>query len=99
MLIVLFLHTPNSLPPIAQRTAAVAILMIVWWVTEAIPIYVTAFIPVALFPLFGVLSSSETTQNYGHDYVLMLFGAFLLAKAIEKQHLHKRIALSIIMLL
>jgi len=85
--------TPSELSPEAHKTAAVASLMIVWWITEAIPIYATAFLPVVLFPLLGILPSSETTKNYGHDYVLMLLGAFILAKGIEKQNLHKRISL------
>ena len=79
--------------------AAVAFLMIVWWITEAIPIYITAFVPVALFPLLGILDSATTTLHYGHDYVLMLLGAFILAKGFEKQHLHSRVALNVVLLL
>lgn len=99
MLLLLFIPTPEGLSPEAHKTAAVAILMIVWWITEAVPVYITAFVPIVLFPFFGILTSAETTQNYGHDYVLMLLGAFILAKAIEKQNLHKRLALNTINLL
>ncbi|NHF61117.1 SLC13/DASS family transporter [Flavobacteriaceae bacterium TP-CH-4] len=98
-LVVLLAPLPNGLPEEGQKTAAVAILMIIWWVSEAIPIYITAFLPVALFPFLGIMTSTETTKNYGHDYVLMLLGAFILAKGIENQRLHKRIALSTIKLL
>ncbi|BFP40144.1 SLC13 family permease [Flavobacteriaceae bacterium GF1] len=66
--------------------------MIVWWVTEAIPIYITAFLPILLFPTLGILNSAETSVSYGHNYVLMLLGAFILAKGIEKQMLHRRLA-------
>ncbi|WP_422079350.1 SLC13 family permease [Ulvibacterium sp.] len=98
-LVILVLPNPAGLSLEGKRMAAIALLMVVWWVTEAIPIYVTAFLPVVLFPLLGVLDSAETTKVYGHDYVLMLLGAFILAKGIEKQDLHKRIALRIIGLL
>ena len=79
--------------PAAKNAAGVALLMTVWWVTEAIPIYATAFVPLALFPLLGILPAEETAANYGHNYVLMLLGGFFLSKAIEVQQLHKRIAL------
>lgn len=98
-LVILVLPNPAGLSLEGKRMAAIALLMVVWWVTEAIPIYVTAFLPVVLFPLLGALDSAETTKVYGHDYVLMLLGAFILAKGIEKQDLHKRIALRIIGLL
>lgn len=98
-LAILILPTPASLSLEGKKMGAIALLMIVWWVTEAIPIYVTAFLPVVLFPTLGILNSAETTKVYGHDYVLMLLGAFILAKGVEKQDLHKRIALRTIGLL
>jgi len=98
-IVLLLLPTPDGLAPEAHKTTAVAALMIIWWITEAIPIYITAFLPVVLFPLLGILTSAETTKNYGHNYVLMLLGAFILAKGIEKQQLHKRISLLTIGLL
>ncbi len=94
--IVLLVPFPEELSPEAQKTAAVAVLMIIWWISEAIPIYMTAFLPIVLFPLFGIMTSAETTQSYGHDYVLMLLGAFMLAKGVERQGLHKRLALATI---
>ena len=99
LLLILALPSPGGLSPEAQKLAAVTALMVVWWITEAIPIYATAFVPVALFPLLGIMDSRSTCINYGHDYVLMLLGAFILAKAIERQQLHRRIALNIISLL
>lgn len=98
-LTILFLPTADGLSPEAKKMAAITILMVIWWITEAIPIYMTAFVPVVLFPLLGILGSRETTANYGHDYVLMLLGAFVLAKGIEKQNLHSRIALNVITVL
>jgi sodium-dependent dicarboxylate transporter 2/3/5 len=70
--------------------------MAIWWMTEPIPIYVTAFLPMVLFPLLKVLPAGETAVNYGHDLVLMMISGFFIAKAIETQNLHKRIALVLI---
>ncbi|MDP3313129.1 SLC13 family permease [Lutibacter sp.] len=80
----------------AKGAAAVVVLMSVWWVTEAIPVYVTAFVPLVLYPPMRILSPADTAANYGHSYALMFLAVFFLAKAIETQNLHKRIALSII---
>ncbi|REE01532.1 SLC13 family permease [Marinoscillum furvescens] len=85
-----------EMPPLAQRTAAVAVLMVFWWLGEVIPIYMTAFLPAVLFPLLGIHSAAELSGMYGHSYVLMLLGAFLLAKAIECHDLHKRLSLAIL---
>ena len=93
------LPSPEGLSPVGQRAAAVAVLMAVWWMSEAIPIYATALVPLALFPLLGILPASITAQNYGHNYVMMLLGGFFIAQAIEHQGLHRRMALGVIRLL
>ena len=93
LLLFLLLPTPEGMQPKAMRAAGVALLMAVWWVTEAIPIYATAFVPMVFFPMLGVLDSETTAANYAHNYVLMLLGGLIIAKAIEAQNLHKRIAL------
>ncbi len=92
----LVIPPPEGMTREAAKTSAVALLMICWWIGECIPIYITAFIPVVLFPLLGIATSAETTRNFGHDYVLMLLGGFMLAKGVEQQGLHKHIALSIL---
>lgn len=88
--------TPEGLTPQGKYVAAVTLLMASWWITEAIPIYATAFVPLLLFPLLGVLNAKQTAANFGEPMVLMFFCALIVAKAIESNHLHKRIALLII---
>jgi len=92
----LIIPPPGGMSREAWNAAAVAILMAIWWITEAIPVYATAFLPMALFPLMKVLPAGETAINYGHDLVLMMIAGFFIAKAIESQNLHKRIALVLI---
>ncbi len=94
--IIVALPTPDGMSPEAKGAAAVVVLMSIWWITEAIPVYVTAFIPLVLYPPMNILSPSATAANYGHNYALMFLAVFFLAKAIETQNLHKRIALTII---
>ena len=95
-LLMLSLPTPKGLQPMAMRAGAVTLLMAIWWITEAIPIFATALVPMVLFPILGILDASSTAVNYGHNYVLMLIGGFFIAKAIERHELHRRIALVII---
>jgi len=92
----LLLPVPAGMTAAARNAAAVVLLMAIWWITEAIPIYATALIPMVLFPLLKILPAGETAISYGHDLVLMLISGFFIAKAIEAQNLHKRIALVLI---
>lgn len=96
LLTLILIPAPEGMKPEALRALGVALLMAIWWITECIPIYATAFVPIALFPLLGILDAGTTTENYGHNYVLMLLGGFFLAKSIELSGLHKRVALYII---
>ncbi|WP_138433279.1 SLC13 family permease [Winogradskyella algicola] len=82
----------------ADVVIAVAFWMIIWWITEAVSISVTALLPLFLFPLFKVMPMDEVGANYGSPIVFLFFGGFVLALALEKVNLHRRIALSIIRL-
>ncbi len=81
-----------------DKVIAVAVWMIVWWVTEAISISVSALLPLILFPLLKVMPIADVGANYGSPIVFLFFGGFVMALALEKVNLHRRIALNIIKL-
>ena len=75
---------------------AVALWMVIWWITEAVSISVTALLPLILFPLLKIMPINDVGANYGSSIVFLFFGGFVMALALEKVNLHKRIALNII---
>ena len=94
--LVKFFYNPEELSNEGLSILASTLWVAIWWITEAVPIYVTALIPIILFPLSGGLELKQTTAAYGHKFVFLFVGGFILAIAIEKWKLHKRIALNII---
>ncbi len=95
-IVFLTLEPPEGLSSNAFMLLGITLWMAIWWIFEVVPIAVTALIPIILFPVFGVLKLSETTAQYGHKFVFLYVGGFILAVAIERWNLHKRIALYII---
>lgn len=93
---ILLLPAPDGMSPEAQRVAAAAILMAIWWMTEAIPIPATALVPLALFPVLGVLDAPKTAASYGDQNIFLFAGGFFIAMAMQKWNLHERIAVAII---
>jgi sodium-dependent dicarboxylate transporter 2/3/5 len=85
--------------PILTRMAAVADLMAVWWITDAIPLFATALLPMLLYPLLGIMKSSDTAPIYFNSTIFLFIGGFMIALTMEKWNLHKRIALFIINLI
>lgn len=82
----------------ADAVIAVAIWMVIWWITESVHIAVTALLPLILFPLLKVMPIADVGANYGSPIIFLFFGGFVLALALEKVNLHKRIALNIVKL-
>lgn len=92
----LMMDPPAGMSAKAWITAATGLLMAIWWVLEAIPIPATALVPLAIFPLFGVKSITATSAPYANPLIFMFFGGFILALAMERWNLQRRMALNII---
>ena len=92
----LLMPPAEGLSLVAWRTLAVAVLMAVFWMTEAIPIPATALLPLALFPLLGISDMPTTAAPYAHELVYLQLGGFVLAVAMERWGLHRRIALFVV---
>ncbi len=86
--------SPENLP--ASRLAAVAALMAVWWVSDAIPLFATALLPLVLYPLLGIMGGGELAPRYFNSTIVLFLGGFLIALTMERWNLHRRIALNII---
>jgi len=88
----------NPQKPEITATLAVAVLMAIWWITEAVPIAITALLPVVLFPLLGIMNGKAVSSVYFNHIIFLFIGGFLVAMAMEKHNLHKRIAIKILLL-
>ena len=97
-LLLLLMPLPEGMPPLAMRVAAVTALMATWWLMESLPVAATALLPIALFPLLGVMPTGQVTLAYADHIIYLFLGGFLIAVAIEKWGLHQRIALHTIRL-
>ena len=95
-LTMLLMPAPGALPAEAWRTAAVVALMAIWWMTEAIPIYATALLPLMLFPTLGIANIQAAAAPYSNPVVFLFLGGAFLALAIQHTNLHQRIALAIL---
>jgi sodium-dependent dicarboxylate transporter 2/3/5 len=98
LLSTLLLSPPfEGLPIEAWHTIGLATLMAVWWVTEAVPIPVTAFLPMVLSPLLGIASLNQATASFAHPLIFLFMGGFILSLAMERWELHRRIALLVML--
>jgi len=95
-LLLFFLPPPAGLELPAWRVAAIAVWMAIWWAGEAVPVAVTALLPIVAFPLLGVMPIGEATAPYANPLIYLFFGGFLIALAVERWGLHRRVALIIL---
>lgn len=96
LIVILAPVDPEIIPIAARYVAAVTLLMAICWVTEAVPLEVTALVPIVLFPILGVLSVKEAAAPYADPVIFLFLGGFIIAMSMQRWGLHRRIALSII---
>lgn len=91
--ILVYAVMPADVPQEARLTAATAVLMAVWWMTEALPIPATALVPLIVFPTLGSTPLDDVGASYGNNVIFLFMGGFLLALAMQRWNLHRRMAL------
>lgn len=92
------LATRAGLSTAIAWTVAVTVCCAAWWMLEAMPMALTALLPLAVLPLVGVLTPEQVAQSYGHPLILLLAGGFMLATALECNQAHRRLALAMVRL-
>ncbi len=95
-LAVLLSEAPSDMPPAAWRVAGAGLLIAIWWISEAIPIFATSLLPLVLLPLLGVMPIADAASPYANPLIFLFMGGFMIATAMERWDLHKRIALTIV---
>jgi len=96
LLLTLIVAPPEGLGILGWRTAGAAALMAVWWITEAVPIPITALVPLALFPFLGLGSIKEVATPYANPLVFLFLGGFVIALGMQRWNLHRRVAIGLI---
>jgi sodium-dependent dicarboxylate transporter 2/3/5 len=95
-ILALCLPTSSDFTVASRNMLAIAVLMAVWWMTEAVPLAVTALMPLALYPFLGIMKTSQVAPNYANHLIFLFMGGFMIALAMERWALHKRIALNVL---
>ena len=95
-LLMLLLGAPDNLSEQGWATAAAGVLMAVWWATEAVPIAVTALLPLVVFPMLDIATIKETSAPYANKVIYLFLGGFIVAFAMQRWNLHRRIALTVL---
>lgn len=94
--VMLAMPAPESMPLTAWQTTALVVLMATWWMTQALPLTATALLPFLAFPMFGIMSANEAAAAYYSPILFLVLGGAIIALAIERTGLHRRLALAII---
>jgi sodium-dependent dicarboxylate transporter 2/3/5 len=94
----LLIPTPAGMEPVAQKMAAVALLMATWWMCESIPIPATSLLPLMLFPLLGIMHTKSAAAPYASHLIFLFMGGFIIALSMQRWDLHRRIAMTIVKL-
>lgn len=95
-LVILMLPHPPGITKEAWALVALTVWMIVWWLTEAVPLSATALLPIPMLPLFGIAPIKQATASYAHPLIFLFIGGFSISLAMQKWGLHRRIALNLI---
>ena len=95
-ILLLLAPEPEGMPVEAWRLVAMAVWMVIWWLSESVPIPATALLPIVLMPLLGIDKIGPAAANYGHPLIYLFLGGFLLAAGMQRVGLHRRIALRIV---
>ncbi len=94
--LMIWIGAPDDLSQAGWTTAALGVLMAVWWATEAVPIAVTALLPLVCFPLLGIATIQDTAAPYSNKVIYLFLGGFIVAFAMQRWNLHRRIALNVL---
>jgi sodium-dependent dicarboxylate transporter 2/3/5 len=94
--IMLLVPPPGGMPTAAWQTTAIVVLMAMWWMTQALPLTATAMVPFLAFPLLGIMTATESAAAYYSPILFLVLGGAMIALAIERTGLHRRLALSIV---
>lgn len=94
--LMLVIPTPHEMEPAAQKMAAIALLMVTWWMCESMPIPATSLLPIALYPMMGIMHTQAATASYANHLIFLFMGGFIIALSMQRWNLHRRIAMNII---
>ena len=95
-LLMMLSGAPDGLTPQGWSTASIGVWMAVWWATEAVPIAITALLPLVVFPMLGIASIQDTSAPYANKVIYLFLGGFIVAFAMQRWNLHRRIALTVL---